>query len=569
MFLKNSLRVDNALFNCSKIPENFINDGEMKESLKICFASLKDTFQVDQKSIRSMKVTENQVVFTTFEKKEFVIDHKVASIAQPLLFQRDLVGERIVQAFNEKKISNLYFYSSGGGGHKSAKEAEMVKQFEKLMEYVKFEVENDSLSIDIDFNQLDKGMNIFNDERLNSPEKCIEWCKKMEIVQDIDVMHDFLGEMGVWATDQWDKAQQAGDVKKQEGLASKQWLSDFIFGPIIFLSTVRNLIKYKPKQIVSTQAMATPSILLAIKLYNVLFKPSKDEDVQLHLYMTDLPTEFAQHFFNSLKRSTIYNIKDYIVLYVPKVEEGTDWKKLCGLTKEQVKELDIEELPVRREFIKAVNEFKIEEERKVHFKVGNGEELKLLNEVIQFQDKRQTIGNDTLQGPQIIDYKLQAEDEATFIMLGSQPEESAIKAYIQESIELAEKNPEIDYHLFVYTGKFEKYKDICSYIKEQPHWPPRLRVVPFSYQAPKEVVSLELMCDTKTRSGGATTMELLVLNEVYKKNPTLPGRKRMIHAKQMEGRSLEDSIPLWEKGNYLFLKKHIQASVVEPQKYEI
>lgn len=93
----------------------------------------------------------------------------------------------------------------------------------------------------------------------------------MGLVIDIDVLHDFLGKVGVWATRQWDQAQQEGDVIKQESLASQQWLSDLFFGPIIFIPTLLNLINLKPKQIVSTQAMAIPAILLAIKLYNLFF----------------------------------------------------------------------------------------------------------------------------------------------------------------------------------------------------------------------------------------------------------------------------------------------------------
>lgn len=142
----------------------------------------------------------------------------------------------------------------------------------------------------------------------------------------------------------------------------------------------------------------------------------------------------------------------------PKVEEGADWQKLCGLPTERVKELDVHELPVRLDFLKAVNEY-------------------------------------------------------------------------------------------------------------QPNWPLNLRVIPLSYQTSKQLVSLEMACDTIIRSGGGTTMELLVLNEIYKKFPTLPVRQRWIHAQQIKGRSLEESIPLWEKGNYLFIKNRMSVKVVDPKSF--
>ena len=99
-------------------------------------------------------------------------------------------------------------------------------------------------------------------------------------------------------------------------------------------------------------------------------------------------------------------------------------------------------------------------------------------------------------------------------------------------------------------------------IKNEKKWPENLRVIPLSYQDAAQLVSLEMECDTITRSGGATAMELLVLNQAFKKQG-IASKKRLIHAQPVEGRSLEDSIPLWEKGNYQFLRDAIGNNIVD------
>ena len=48
-----------------------------------------------------------------------------------------------------------------------------------------------------------------------------------------------------------------------------------------------------------------------------------------------------------------------------------DWQKLCGLSKEQVRELDVQELPVRSDFLEAVNAYEPDiENPSVEIKVG-------------------------------------------------------------------------------------------------------------------------------------------------------------------------------------------------------
>lgn len=591
----NPINIGDALFTASGLAPSAVKAPKAREELSALDCNLQEAISItsdklfqshgikgtdiNQISIGGSRITyyltdQNQTEVSYSIPKELA--QKINKFAKGLLvFQRDSVGETILKVSKDEQFGSIYLYSSGGGGHKAAKEAQMERDFASLMQNVQVALQQDgTMNIDVSLSPSDanKYKSLMNDDRLKNPAKFSEWCKQMGLVKDIDVLHEYLGSVGEWASSEWDKAQVAGDVEKQESLASKQWLSDLFFGPVIFIYTLISLIKLKPKQIVSTQAMATPSILNAVKLYNSYFKPKQDPIVKLHLYMTDMPTEYAIHFFNSLKTISVHGGKEFLVLHAPKPEEEADWEKLCGLQKEQVKELDVKELPVRLEFLKAIDEFKPNlEHPSVQLKVSDKQELQLLHEVIQHQGGHVSeLGDPSKEGAQFLDYGMKPEDKGTFIMLGSQPTKSAIEGYVQEYLALAKENPTTHYNLFAFAGKFEKdkdcfYKELAAYIKEQPHWPPNLRVIPLSFQTPKQLVGLEMTCDSITRSGGATVMELLVLNEIYKKYPEIPPRKRLIHAQPVEGRTLEDSIPLWEKGNYLFLKKKAGATVVDPQ----
>lgn len=534
------------------------------------------------KDIIGISLSKTNITYTLKNNKQVNVEihsKKDCSVLQQILktthtrnlkITRDLVGEKIMAKAQEKP--SYYLYSSGGGGHKSAKDALLEKNLIKLMRQVQTSNHHDGV-VEVEVNHTDQAhidAALASDERLKSPAKLIEFCKSIGLIHESDVLHDYLGRVGKWSSNLWDTAQQAGDVKKQESLASNQWISDLVFGPVVFFSTLKSLIRTKPKKVVSTQAMATPAILFALKVYNKFCKPPHQDNVKLHLYMTDMPTAYSQHFFGSLKvMGESWGSKD-LVLHVPKPSGETDWKKLTGIPKEQIKELSVDKLPVRPEFLKAVDQYKLDlENPSVEFKVNEKEELHLLHETLKHQGKDSQLGDASAEGPQFLNYPLKPEDKGYFLMLGSQPTKSAVIDYVKKFSTLAKNNPNTDYHLFAFTGKFDKhnncfYKELCEYINKQSHWPSNLRVVPLSFQSPKQLVSLELMLDTITRSGGGTSMELLVLNEVSKKNPDISPKKRYIHAQQVEGRSLKDSIPVWEKGNYLFLKKNLGAEVIHP-----
>ena len=378
----------------------------------------------------------------------------------------DVAGEKILNSLKKSSVrkANLYFYSSGGGGHKSAKESQMERSFETLMEQVTGELIEEKVTLHVsgdpfelkesEINELNE---LLDDPRLKDPAEFGKWCTENGFFKDVDILHNFLGTIGEWASSQWDEAQKAGDVKTQESLASKQWLSDLFFGPVIFIQTLNLLINFKPTSIVSTQAMATPSILLALKCYNAFFRPKEDELVKLKLYMTDLPSEHAEHFFSSLRRAKYYGVKELIQLCVPD-RKGFNWEEACGLDESQIQKLKIEDLPVRPAFLKAVGSYKKDNNRpKVEIKVGKGIEDQLLREAIVHQcGEKQTSISENDNGK--LSYEMGADDEKMFIMLGSQPTKSAIEEYINRYLEQARANQNKQTHLFIFSGKFEENK---------------------------------------------------------------------------------------------------------------
>lgn len=550
---------------------------QKNDILKLLSNNISDLNDIESLSIRKFKVgksfyykiqaetTDHQIHGFNITRwgDQKLIDHilKANGDKDTLVLSHDRASEQVralVNSFGKgDNKDTLYLWSSGGGGHKSAKESQTEKEMIQLRDQI---IGHASKEVSEQFAGRFQNIGVFTD-----------WCKQMGYLHESDVLADYLGSIGVSSAGKWDKAQQEGDVKKQEKLAGLQWLSDRVFGPVVFFQTLKDLINNKPRKVVSTQAMATPSILLALCIYNKFFKPSMDPEVKLHLYMTDMPTHLSGHFFDSLRRVWGFAGKGHLILHAPKPTDDSTWLIRCNLPDDQVVELKTQDFPVRASFIKAVENYKVGDP--VSYKVSGGDELKHLRDALAHQgDDTDSLG-DLEGGAQNLEFPVGEHDQSFFLMLGSQPTKQAIKDYVDEFIKKAKSNPKENYRLFAFTGKFAAdkdcfYKELCAYIQTKQDWPKNLRVVPLSFQNPEHLVSLELNCHTITRSGGATVMELLVLHEMVEGQKTkIKPKMRYIHAQKVEGRDLEKSIPLWERGNYLHLKGAVGNShckVVDP-----
>ncbi|CRX39094.1 hypothetical protein [Estrella lausannensis] len=544
------------------------------EILKLLASNISDLSDIESLSIRKFKVGKASYYKIQVEtvdhairgynitkgRDQKLIDHilETSGNSDTLILTHDRISEQVralVNSFGKgENKDTLYLWSSGGGGHKSAKEAQTEKEMVKLRNQI---IGHASEEVKADFSSRFTNIGVFTD-----------WCKQMGYLHEADVLTDYVGSVGVASAESWDRAQQEGNVKKQESLASLQWLSDRVFGPVIFIQTLRDLINHHPRKVVSTQAMATPSILFALCIYNAFFKPAMDPEVKLHLYMTDMPTGLSGHFFKSLKRIWEIAGKKHLILHAPKPTDKDTWIIRCNLPDDQVVELKTRDFPVRASFLKAVESYT--PEAPVGFKVTGEEESKLLKEVLKHQKATgELVGADGFN----FEYQVDDKDNAYFLMLGSQPTKQAIVDYVDKFLLEAKQNPKESYKLFAFAGKFIPgkecfYKELCDYIKTQKNWPSNLRVIPLSFQNPEHLVNLELKCNTITRSGGGTVMELLVLHELVEgKKSKLKPKMRFIHAQKVKGRDLESSIPLWERGNYLHLRGAVgskHCKVVDP-----
>ncbi len=480
----------------------------------------------------------------------------------------DKMVDQVVEETNFKKV--LYLYSSGGGGHKSAKDAIRDNRLPKLQADIKEAL--------IQKHGKEKGEEMFKFYFPNY-QAFVDYALAKGLLEEKDVLLDFVGYVGKKGAESWDEAQKKGDVEKQESLAGKQKLSSVVFAPMVFVRTLLTLIRYKPEKIVSTQAICNDAIISAIGIYNTFFKPSGRKEMKLHLYMTDMPTELSDHFFGTI-RSMFKGQKELLVLHAPKANTDFDWEVKVGLKKGQYKELKNMELPIRPAFVQAVKKFQDSpfDPKKLQIKITCKEEREMLEQVIG----EKAIAGAKSEGTQFVDYTLGRNDEAHYIMLGSQPTKSAIFAYIDQYIHRAAENSGKPLHLFLFAGKFEKdkkakdclYKEISEYLlrkKASGVLPKNLKIVPLSFQDADQMVGFFARCHSITRSGGATCMELMVMEEVSKaikesgQNPGYAPPKRYVHSQLVDGRNAEESIPLWERGNFYFMRDLCGAKVVTPE----
>ncbi len=520
---------------------------------------LKRAFR-DLATIDSITISKNKITYRQ-ENQDKELKSIVADIFRRRIFRttsldtftltHDAVGETIHTVAESLHMPKLYTDSSGGGGHKAAKNAIIDKDIANLLSKIQKVVPT-------------------ADDRLTSTEKLKNWCREAGLIQEKDLFHDYLGPLGKWSSNQWDNAQKAGNIRKLEFLFSIKWFSELILGPLIFLMTLHNLRTMKPKELVCTTAVCIPGMLLAVAVYNILFKPKGEKDLHLNLYMTDMPTRYASHFFKAIRSLWESGGKKNLILHSPRPKNDDTWEILCKLPDNQIHILETNELPVRPAFLKAVTDYhKKTGHSAVKIKISCEEEKKHLKKTLEAQ-KASTDFIDQIDN-KVVQHPINPEDKNVFLMLGSQPTEQAVKDYVDRFMALAIASPKEKFRLFAFAGKYEEgkecfYKTLCSYIQsKKAHWPTNLEAIPLSFQDPDQLVSLMLECDLVSRSGGITTYELLVLDQANKDAK----KRRFIHADRVEGRSLENSMVQWEKGNYLFLHDTIQASLTNPQEFLI
>lgn len=398
-----------------------------------------------------------------------------------------------------EKETYLFIWSRGGGGHKAVMEAKMQELEERG---------------DYEFIALD----MMGEEFLNS------------------LVFPIIGKMGDFAVSIWNDAQKAGDVRKQKIVSSLQWLAEIVFTPFVYRRMRRFLLSRKTplKGIIVTQALCNAGIASAIRTVN----RKRGWNMRLDLWMSDLPTEKAIHFFYSIRKiGRSQSLSDLVTLYSPppyakdtliKGKEFDWWQKWVG----KVRVITDQPYPIRKAFL---------------------DQPSLIGKAVHLQLRS--------AGQKPLCFHIEGRDKVATLMLGSQPSVQAVLDYVDVMIKLSieedlqrKKQKMISdtrYYFFVFCGTGLAKDYLISEVRKRtvsPNFPLFLTIVPFSLQTDQELAPLLARSDvTLTRSGGATSMELMHLNR-EKKGLTLIHSEGAQRGDRLWSRLVDKLVPHHKKG---------------------
>lgn len=466
----------------------------------------------------------------------------------------------VAMEHEKKKEQYLFIWSRGGGGHKAVMDAKRQELEEKG---------------DYEFIELD----MMGEEFLNS------------------LIFPVVGKMGDFSVNMWNEAQKAGDVRKQRTVSNLQWLAEIVFTPIVYRRMLKFLLTLEAplKGIIVTQALCNAAIARAIAVVN----RKRNWNMKLDLWMSDLPTEKAVHFFYSIRKiGKSKKLSDLVTIYSPppyaqsdlgKEKEYDWWVKRVG----KANVITDKPYPIRKAFLDQPS------------LIGQAVELKLKG---------------TADEP--LCFHIEAKDKVATLMLGSQPSIKAVLDYVDVMIKLARDEEKIRkrqnvssdsrYYFFAFCGTGSAKDFLIQEVKKRissGDFPLFLTIIPFSLQSDSELAPILARSDvTVTRSGGATSMELMHLNrdrkgltlihseastgEKDKFWNTLVEKLQTLHSKKdskaedkpsassykrslrsflnaFSGQfSISPGIFLWEEGNAEYLKQKIEAKIVTPKHVE-
>jgi len=347
----------------------------------------------------------------------------------------------------------------------------------------------------------------------------------------------FIGNIGDYAANQWNSAQKAGNLSSLQRFSGLQWLAEMIAYPIVYFKVKWLLeeLKEEPQFLISTQAFSLHAMTNAMRTVN----KAKNWNMKMHVHMTDMPSKEATHFIPSIKKvGDDRNLSHLVTLYAPKPllkdsqTEESFWKEHCG----NVRVISTDPFPIRKAFLetKKLAEKVSQEELTIPIRINNPNEVAIIEKGMglpqQTEENRYPI-------------RIQKNDNVGFLMLGSQPTTTSVIAWLQTFInEGAKATGEKDYYFFLYSGAPEKdqqnpllraVEQEIDILRKNNRIPDNFHIIPFTHQGPEEIALMMARSDlTITRSGGATSMELLHLHQA----PDLPkreGRCTIIHSEAL------------------------------------
>lgn len=495
---------------------------------------------------------------------------------------------------NSENPTGVFLWARSGGGHRTAKDG--IKQ-QKIKEYAARGKQLDTKT-DIDIT----GEKVLSSIRL-----------------------PFVGGLGDIGVRAWDNAQKKGDLKFLENYASWGWIGEIIFYPLVYfrMKWLLQDLKVEPEFVVSTQAFCLNAIMQAMRSVN----KQKSWNMHMHVYLTDMPSKKAIHFFPSIRKVAGNSaLRDMVTLHAPPplTKKGqTDeafWKKHCG----KIRVITNEKFPIRDAFLDTtkLKEKLLKPSVDVNIKLNNPVEAAIIKKGLS-EDIAPQVGGDSIA------LNIKTEDKLAFLMLGSMPTTKSVLEWVNSFAEESKKPSPNQNYFFLYCGLpdtpeepnllLRAVSQEIDKLKAAGEIAKNFNIIPFTNQSADEIALLMARSDVSiTRSGGATSMELVELDradlpkragklvlinseaELTHPKPPVPdsqdfvkniitetaSAKKLIKAqiKKMQAKddykALDSSslrklaiervltkkgIVLWEGGNAKYLAKKIGAHVTTPQ----
>jgi hypothetical protein len=383
-------------------------------------------------------------------------------------------------------------------------------------------------------------------------EELVEKNPRLDTSADIDITGNkvlnsvwlpFVGRLGDYGADAWNNAQKAGDLGYLRRFASLGWLGELLLYPIVYFR-VKSLLQEmqnEPRFIISSQAFCLNAIANAVRTVN----QQKKWNMHIDVYLTDLPSKKAIHFFPSIRRvSGNARLRDLVCLHSPKPmlktgqTEEQFWRHHVG----NVHVITTEHYPIRKAFLQtdALAEKLSKKSFDVSIRLNRPEEMHIIDCGIGVEKAAVP-----LEAPKSYTINVKKEDKVGFLMLGSQPTTESVLSWLRTFADAsAEKAAGSHQHyLFLYCGAPDTpqaknpllesvYKELEK-MRKAGHIPPHMHFVPFTNQDADQIALLMARSDlTITRSGGATSMELLQLHQA-KDLPKRPNKCTLIHSEAL------------------------------------
>ena len=374
------------------------------------------------------------------------------------------------------------------------------------------------------------------------------------IIIEKDILIDCVGKhFGKAFNSLWNFCQKKGNLSVLKFLSKSIPRADCVLWVHIFSRILYTIIKEDVDQIIDTQPVGTSAIIKAIKCGRKLTrKPLKLEKI-----LTELPTDKVIHFFQPIKslspqdRLLIKLISTAPLLYENQTNEAF-WQTNCGLSE---KDICYESFPLRSAFKTHTDKPQINNNIKIAIKVSSSEEKMLISNTINKGTLNAEIFLDK------IDVTIDSTDLVSTILLGSHPAEEATVNYVKNFIKMTKSTRR--HLLFVFCNHHSENKNsllkrIHDLVDEIKDYPTSLNIIPMCFQGDKVIAPLYHRSDaTFTRSGGLTSMELMLVAK----------GQIWIHSESTGKENLSIGMPIWEKGNALYLQNKKGAQFISPETF--